>query len=449
MVNKTITELPLATFIQDEDTFHISQASIDKRVNFQLLKEEVEADTQAILTQIQTLADEVEMNYEDFLSRYYGAAESDPAVDPNGNPPTVGDLYYNSLTNKLKVYNGTSWVNSGTDPELTMSVTTPVVNGAVQAASAYGFWGLGSKAYPITSVDLNTELNTGFYNCTSCPNSPDGENFGALINIRGLTGLTQQRQVFFTQSTDKVYYRRSTGAWDEVAIVSDLGTAAAANVQTSSTDTTDGALMAVGAFGIGGNGITTANLNTIEVGGIYAFSGSTTNAPNTNAGMVIHTSRGAQGVFNPSDFQLALMADGKMFTRRHTSSWQPWVEMVTADGNVKDYADTDRRVGWVPGNESRSSSKTATDADVGNIIQFTGGTTATLTLPALSTPSGSLIQVVNRNTGNLTIAQSGITLRWLQGGSSSTGNRTVATQSVVTLCKLDGANWAIWGNGIS
>ena len=39
----------------------------------------------------------------------YGAYASDPATDPLGNPPTVGDEYFNTTVNLLKRWNGTTW----------------------------------------------------------------------------------------------------------------------------------------------------------------------------------------------------------------------------------------------------------------------------------------------------------------------------------------------------
>lgn len=40
----------------------------------------------------------------EFKGKYYGALSADPAVDPNGDPVTVGDLYFNTLTGRLRVY---------------------------------------------------------------------------------------------------------------------------------------------------------------------------------------------------------------------------------------------------------------------------------------------------------------------------------------------------------
>ena len=39
----------------------------------------------------------------------YGAYAEDPSTDPLGNPPTVGDEYFNTTANLLKRWNGTTW----------------------------------------------------------------------------------------------------------------------------------------------------------------------------------------------------------------------------------------------------------------------------------------------------------------------------------------------------
>jgi hypothetical protein len=45
-----------------------------------------------------------------FRSIFYGALAADPALDPNGNAMTAGDLYFHTGTAKLRIYNGAAWV---------------------------------------------------------------------------------------------------------------------------------------------------------------------------------------------------------------------------------------------------------------------------------------------------------------------------------------------------
>jgi hypothetical protein len=54
----------------------------------------------------QTAAELAADNFED---TYLGAKTSDPTVDNDGDALTAGDLYFNTTSNILKVYNGSSW----------------------------------------------------------------------------------------------------------------------------------------------------------------------------------------------------------------------------------------------------------------------------------------------------------------------------------------------------
>ncbi len=46
---------------------------------------------------------------DNFDDTYLGAKSSDPTVDNDGDALTAGDLYFNTTSNELKVYNGSAW----------------------------------------------------------------------------------------------------------------------------------------------------------------------------------------------------------------------------------------------------------------------------------------------------------------------------------------------------
>ena len=48
-----------------------------------------------------------------FLDLYLGSQTSDPSTDTSGNAVTTGDLYFNSNSSQLRVYNGTIWQSIG------------------------------------------------------------------------------------------------------------------------------------------------------------------------------------------------------------------------------------------------------------------------------------------------------------------------------------------------
>ena len=51
----------------------------------------------------------VETIYDNFDDRFLGTKASDPTLDNDGNALVEGAIYYNSTTNEVKFYNGTSW----------------------------------------------------------------------------------------------------------------------------------------------------------------------------------------------------------------------------------------------------------------------------------------------------------------------------------------------------
>ncbi len=51
----------------------------------------------------------------EFSNIYHGNATTDPSADPDGSGLEAGDLYFNSNTNKLRVYNGSSWQDAAVD----------------------------------------------------------------------------------------------------------------------------------------------------------------------------------------------------------------------------------------------------------------------------------------------------------------------------------------------
>ena len=52
---------------------------------------------------------------DNFDDTYLGAKSSDPTVDNDGDALTAGDLYFNTSSNVLKVYNGSSWQTAAVD----------------------------------------------------------------------------------------------------------------------------------------------------------------------------------------------------------------------------------------------------------------------------------------------------------------------------------------------
>ena len=117
-------------------------------------------------------------------------------------------------------------------------------------------------------------------------------------------------------------------------LLSTLGTAATANVTTSSTDATAGRLLKVGDFGAG-SGIFVTNaedLNNILDPGNYAFDGSTANSPAPGTG------DGIMAVFGRRDVDVMQLANQStstpLYFRKNDAApttsegWSPWIPLA-------------------------------------------------------------------------------------------------------------------------
>jgi len=107
-------------------------------------------------------------------------------------------------------------------------------------------------------------------------------------------------------------------------------------------------------------------------------------------------------------------------------------------------------VGYI--NAPQSTNTTAAASDAGKHIYITGGSTATFTMITDATyggsgwPRGTVILVVNNNTGNLTISGAGVTFQLANGAA---GNRTVATKGMATLLNVAANTWYVSGAGVT
>ena len=71
--------------------------------------ETAETNAEAAQTAAEAAQAAAELALDNFTDTYLGAFASDPTVDNDGNALTTGDLYFNTTSNELKVYNGSAW----------------------------------------------------------------------------------------------------------------------------------------------------------------------------------------------------------------------------------------------------------------------------------------------------------------------------------------------------
>jgi hypothetical protein len=82
-----------------------------------------------------TSANSAAASYDQFDDRYLGSKTSDPTLDNDGNALLVGALYFNSVINAMKVYNGSSWDLVAPDTSNFIQKTLLTAKGAIIAAS--------------------------------------------------------------------------------------------------------------------------------------------------------------------------------------------------------------------------------------------------------------------------------------------------------------------------
>jgi len=90
-----------------------------------------------------------ELALDNFTDTYLGAFASDPTVDNDGNALTTGDLYFNTTSNELKVYNGSAWQTAAVS---TAGLLTSANNLSDVASAATAIANLGISA---TAAELN------------------------------------------------------------------------------------------------------------------------------------------------------------------------------------------------------------------------------------------------------------------------------------------------------
>ena len=124
---------------------------------------------------------------------------------------------------------------------------------------------------------------------------------------------------------------------------------------------------------------------------------------------------------------------------------------ITAIGaaTINDSGGSPFNAGYLGMPQSTNTSLVLTDRGKHILLS---GTTNTVTIPSNASVAfevGSTIVLINDGSGNTTLNITTDTLEWFQGGTSSTGSRTIATKSIVTIVKISSTRWALSGAGIS
>jgi len=227
-----------------------------------------------------------------------------------------------------------------------------------------------------------------------------------------------------------------------------LGTAANANVQTSPTDTTAGALMAVGAFGVGSR-VQTGVVDFNELPTLYPYTGFIpllTNNLSTNgpvSGLFFYVQQMAWGG-STNCCQVAypyrMDSDGFWMRTLFNGTWSPW-RKIWHDGNFNPATKQDKS-----SLVTTATSRTLALTDAWNYVRPGTTSAITLTVPTNASVAFEIgTEITVRALGNVTLAAaSGVTLNAPSGGTLS-----MTARMTVTLKKVGTNEWDVIGQTVA
>ena len=152
--------------------------------------------------------------YDNFDDRYLGPKSSDPTLDNDGNALLTGALYFNTSSNVMKVYTGSSWVaayvsaagvlltaNNLSDVASTATSRTNLNVPTRTGGDASGSWGIDITGNAATATTA-TNVSGGTASVTSITDSGNLTFTGTGNRITGdFSNATTTSRVSFQSST--------------------------------------------------------------------------------------------------------------------------------------------------------------------------------------------------------------------------------------------------------
>jgi hypothetical protein len=363
-----------------------------------------------------TSATNAAASYDSFDDRYLGAKSSAPTLDNDGNTLLTGALYFNTSSNLMKVWSGSSWLDayaslsgaltaSNNLSDLT-SVSTARTNlglgtAATTASTDYATAAQGTKA--------DSALQPATIGSTVQGYDADLQAIGALTGTSGLLKKTAAN----TWSLD-------TSTYLTTAVTSVTGTSPVA----SSGGTTPAISLSSG-YGDTQNPYASKTANYVLA------------SPNGSAG--VPTFRAIVAADIPTLNQNTTGSAGSV-TNSHTAG--TGLTGTTFNGSA---AVTWNATGTTI--NSQTSAYTLVAADAGKSISITTGG---VTIPNAVMSAGNIVTIYNNSGSSQTITQgASLTLQWAGQSSSTTGNRTLGLYGIATIIFISSSVAVISGAGLT